>query len=313
MKECPVLRLCKAVDVSASPIEWVVDQIVPAGMLTILSGKDKTGKTVFAWEIIRAVTRGARLVEHFPVRQGPIVFLALDDPAVVTMERCDLLGLTDIEHLYFATPLDCQPNHFAFWQEVTKQVEEIKPSLIVVDALYLFIRGGGEALNQASAMGQVMQPLNTLAEATGAGVLVITHNAKGTDDVAGSFVIRAAAKQILRLKSVEGSISKRRLHVEGKLAEAREWCFDFKGPGHWKLADEEMENLTQTRAVVTTWLSSGSKGTVEAIATALSKRQADVRAVLRELVTDRIATIEKVVASGGGRPSQVYGMVSVPA
>jgi hypothetical protein len=65
----------------------VIDQIIPAGMLTLLSGKDKLGKTLLAWELCRSVLQGIPFVGHFPAMQGPVVFLALDDPATVTIYR----------------------------------------------------------------------------------------------------------------------------------------------------------------------------------------------------------------------------------
>lgn len=58
---------------------------------------------------------------------------------------------------------------------------------------------GRETLNDPGAMGPVMQALNRLARRPGAAVLLIAHDAKSGKDVAGSFVIRAAATVILRL------------------------------------------------------------------------------------------------------------------
>jgi len=301
----PVLTLRKAGDLVAESVSWTVDQIIPAGMLTVLSGKDKTGKTLMGWEIARAVTRGAPFLGHFPVESGAVVFLALDDPAVVIVERLDTLSLSDAPDLHVATPLDCKHTHQSFLREVERQVTQIGARLLIVDSLYLFLPSGHEALNQAGAMGPLMQNINGIAERTGASTLLITHDTKSGGDVAGSFVVRAAAKQIIRLCKDEHESTRRLLQVEGKLIERCDWTLEFKGPGAWALVDEEAEKFATTKALVRDWLKGGNQGTAETIACAVGKRRADVDTVVRQLLADGIVKVEPV-SKGRGRPCQVY-------
>jgi len=305
LNEKPVFNIRLAADVVAEPITWAVDQIVPSGMLTILSGKDKVGKTLFAWEIARAVCRGENFLGQFPATQGTVVFLGLDDPASVTVDRLEELGIREEPNLHVVTPLDCQPHAFTFWDEVQKQVDELDAQLVVVDALYLFLQGGSDAMNQAGGMAPVMRPLNKLAEETNASVLLITHDSKGGGDVAGSFVIRAAAKQILRLTGSADQSPRRTLHVEGKLIEGCKWSLEFKGPGSWRLVGEDAGRLAQTRDLVNTWLQEGNRGIVDTIARAISKRSDDVRTVLGVLLGEGSVTVESV-SGGRGRPAQEY-------
>jgi len=301
----PALTLRRAPDLRAAPISWAVDQIVPNGMLTLLSGKDKAGKTLFAWEITRAVLQGEPFLEQFPVTKGPVIFLGMDDPTVVTIDRLEQLGLRDTPDLYVATPWDSQHKHFGFWDEVQAQAQTLKPQLVVVDALYLFLAHSADAMNQAGSMGPVMEPLNKLTEQTGASVLLITHDSKSGGDVAGSFVIRAAAKQILRLEGKKDEPTRRILHVEGKLNERGLWTLKFGGPGKWALSDEETVFLGQTLTSVIDWLKQGNRGTTEAIADAVQKRRANVSMVLKQLVEEGLALTQQV-KSGKGRPRIEY-------
>jgi archaellum biogenesis ATPase FlaH len=298
----PALTLHLASKLVAKPVTWTVDQLIPSGMLTVLSGKDKSGKTLLAWEMVRAVLNGEPFLEQFSVANGPVIFLALDDPTVVTIDRLQQLGINDSPDLHVATPLDSQNKHYDFWKAVTAEARLIRPQLIVVDALYLFLEGGGESLNQAGAMARVMQPLNELAEETGASVLLITHDTKSGSDVAGSFVIRAAAKQILRLEGKKEEPSSRTLHIDGKLIEQCLWTFKFEGPGKWALSDEEDLNLAQTRADVTKWLQAGNRGTAVSIAEVIRRRPATVRMVLTRAVEEGLVLQEKV-KHGVGRPA----------
>ena len=221
------------------------------------------------------------------------------------MDRLEQLGIQEVPDLYVVTPLDCQPHAFTFWEQVQRKVDEIDPLLVVVDALYLFLHGPSDAMNQAGGMAPVMNPLNKLAEETKASVLLITHDSKSGGDVAGSFVIRAAAKQILRLTSNNHS-SRRSLHVEGKIIERCEWTLEFNGPGSWRLTDEGAERLIQTKALVKSWLQAGNRGTVEAIAKAIAKRPADVRTVLGLLQMEGEPVSMEHVSRGRGRPAQEY-------
>lgn len=160
-------------------------------------------------------------------------------------------------------------------------------------------------------MHPVMATFNQLTEKTGVSIVLIAHDNKSGMDVAGSFVIRAAARQILRLSASDSASSKRVLRVEGKIIEAGQWTLDFDGPGQWKLVNSEAEKLGQTKAAVTAWLQKGQVGTVEEIAKAVEKRRADVGTVLVQLEAEGLVKAENVV-SGKGRPRHVYRWVFGP-
>lgn len=302
----PVLSLRKASELQADPVAWTVDRLVPAGMLTVLSGKDKAGKTLFAWEIIRSVLTGTPFLSHFPVTQGPVIFLTLDDPAAITMDRLQQLELSECPDLHIATPLTAQPTANRFWDEVVAQAQAINPKLVVVEALYLFLNIGNEASNQAGAMAPLMKKINGIAEVVGSSVLLITHNAKGTGDVAGSFAIRASAKQILRLESVQNQPGRRTLKVEGKLIQSFDWDLSFNGPGSWSLDEAEGLALGQVTNAVSEWLREGNHGTVDEIARALSKRTDDVRTVLGAVQSEGHVAQDSARSVGRGRPRQEY-------
>jgi hypothetical protein len=216
--------------------------------------------------------------------------------------------------LLVATPLDCQPTHPGFWAEVEAQVRALKPGLVIIDALYLFVQGAQDAMNHATSMQKVMQPLNDLAERTGTAVLIIAHDKKAGGDVAGSFVIRAAAKQILRLTARDpGTPSPfRRLDVEGKLVERTNWTLHFTGPGAWALVDEEANRLSTTKDAVAAWLASGQTGTAAEIAKAVTKRRGDVDISLQQLDQDG-ALSKRRIGEGRGRRRLIFSFNSGPA
>lgn len=301
----PVLTLRKPWDVNVSSLEWVIDQIVAAGMLTLLSGKDKLGKTLLAWEFCRSVLQGTPFVGQFHATQGSVVFLALDDPATVTMHRLDCLNLAEQPNLDLATPADCNLASKGFWTRLGEEIDRIHPRLLIIDSLYLLLPAGAESMNQAGGMGPLMNEFNKICERTGAAIVLITHDTKQGETVAGSFVIRAAAKQILRLTGVPDASHGRVLRIEGKLVEKMDWTLQFNGPGDWTLIDSQAKELATTAAAVRDHLDRGEKGTSEEIAQALGKRRIAVDSALRLLVNEGFATCDEVHGKRG-RPPKVY-------
>jgi hypothetical protein len=190
-------------------------------------------------------------------------------------------------------------------------IGEIRPRLVIVDALYLLLPGGAESMNQAGSMGPLMSEFNKICESSGTAILLITHDTKSADTVAGSFVIRAAAKQILRLTGDPNDSQGRILRIEGKLIEKMDWMFQFKGPGEWSLIDSQAKELATTAAAVRDYLDRGEKGTSEEIAQTLGKRRTVVDSALRLLLKEGFATCEKVQGRRG-QPRKVYQKNSCP-
>jgi hypothetical protein len=193
--------------------------------------------------------------------------------------------------------------------ELTRRAKKRRARLIILDALYLLLPPGRETLNDPGAMGPIMQALNRLAHETGAAVLLITHDSKGGGDVAGSFVIRAAAKVIMRLTRVGGHLSPRRMLLmdKNKLGQKRTWHLQFEGPGAWKvLGAARSDHEQELRRRVREFLKAGGTGTARQIAKTVSHRIGAVTRVLKRFVeVGRVAAV-KVHRNHAGRPSLRY-------
>ncbi len=322
--------LRRPVEVKGSNVTWLIEHILPAKTLTMLSGKDKLGKTLLAWEMARAVVTGHKLFGKLPVEQpGLVVFLALDDPMFLTGERLDRLGLRNAESLRLATPQEMAIENlenidrlgevlFSNIRDELKR-QDLKPVLIILDALYLLLPSGEKAMNDAALMVPLVRNLNRLARDVQAAVLVVTHDRKSGGDVAGSFVIRAGAKQILRLTTKAKGKGNRTLKVEGKFSTPDSLVLDFKGPGAWRLIKGlkgMKQNLQRKSAfdAVAAYLEAGGSGTVKQVATAVARNEGAVRKALTKLDSRGKADRKRVPPKGGtGRPRGVWYGTSAPA
>lgn len=162
--------LLAAAEAEAPAVTELVEGLLPDGMLAVLSGKDKNGKTLLAQEIVRAILTGRPLLGRFPVRAGPVVAAFLDDPMSITLGRLATLGVRRHANLYLAEPQRLGDNPFAFLDRLETEGLLFGPVLIVLDALYLLTPTSADAANDAARMTPILRRLDQLATRTRAAV-----------------------------------------------------------------------------------------------------------------------------------------------
>ncbi len=318
-----VTGLVPAAELKNEPVTYLVEGLIPRGMLALLSGRDKRGKTLLAQEIVRSVLTGKQFLGHFTVQQCPVAAFFLDDPEGLTSERLHVLGIHDHPDLYVSTSKRADlENPEVFLREIAVAAKKRGTVLIVLDALYLFVPHGRDTANDQARMAPVMGQLNWLAETTGAAILLIAHDAKSGLDVAGSHVIRAAAKTILRLvlpKSAEEDpddgpgTPQRVLKVESKLAQSSSLALELRGVGDWQFMGTQQAFAAETlKGLIVSHLTSGEAGTVEEIARTLNRRSKNVQEAIEALLGEgRIYSGKE--SSRGGRPRLVYSTRDFPS
>jgi hypothetical protein len=285
-------------------------------MVTVLSGKDGLGKTLLGLEMARAVLKSKPFLGKFSVKQGPVWAMLLDDPVSMIMERLKTLRLHKEDNLWIMTDEKFTPGQpvetlAELKARALKGDESVRPRLIILDALYLLLPEGQGTINDPGAMGPVMYALNQLAHATGAAVVVITHDAKGRNDVAGSFAIKAAAKVILRVArpSREGFQSAMRELIidKNRLGPRYRLRVRLDGVGEWTLLRSlQTQRLRTVKIALKGYLMSGQLGSADEIARAIKHRRNDTVTVLEHFV--RKGDVQAVKAASGkrGRPSIAY-------
>jgi hypothetical protein len=283
-------------------------------MLALLSGKDKRGKTLLAQEIVKAVLTGAPFLDQFEARQGPVIAAFMDDPFGLTLERLTTLQIKEHPHFDLVSPLSFDGDANSFLGKLEAVAKKLNPRLIVIDALYQLVPPGANAGNDQARMGPLMGRLNRLAEGSGASVLLVCHDGKSGLDVAGSHVVRAAAKVILRLtlptgaesNADDGPITPRRiLKIESKVEAASAWALECRGCGQWDfLGDPGAVRASDVLEAVRQHLIDGNTGTRKEIAESLKKRSEAVGEALAKLCDDGFAVA--VTEPTKGRPKTIY-------
>lgn len=325
----PRVRFRRGSDLDATPITYVVEDMLPAGMLGALGGKDGMGKTLLGLEMIRGVLTGQKLFDRFAVQQGTVFALFLDDPEFLVRERLAVMGILDHPDLLVATENDVDMSDpkamLASLIELLKAAVP-RPTFVFVDALYLFIPSGGSSDqgNSAGAMAPVIEAFNQVTRETGSALLLVAHDNKAGSDIAGSYAIRAGLKSIIRLllppaiakKVAKGDEEARdtpeRMLQLNKLKTGRpgSWYLRLDGPGQWAFhgtAQAYRKATLPARVIECLWGRGDS--TVEEIAKDLKARPFEVRRACVTLhLADEITRGERPRDDGKpGRDATTYG------
>lgn len=313
----------------ATPITYAVEDMLPAGMLGALGGKDGMGKTLLGMEIIKCVLTGEKLFGRFAVQPGTVYAMFLDDPEFLVRERLDGMGILDHPALHVATENDVDmtdPKAMLTALIALLKAAEPRPTFIFVDALYLFIPSGGasDQGNSAGAMAPVIEAFNQVTRETGSALLLVAHDNKAGSDIAGSYAIRAGCKSILRMllppaiakKVAKGDeeareTSERMLQLN-KLKTGRpgSWYLRLEGPGQWTFhggAAAYRRSTLPARVLESLW--GRGPSTADEIAKDIKARKVEViQACGRLYLADQITKDERAREDGKpGRGATIYG------
>ena len=201
--------------------KWVVDDLMPAESLMVMSGEPKTGKTWMALEIALGIASGTSAFGEFDCQQGEVAMFLTETMAAELKERIvnliprGGLGKITVEPM---THIDlCDDMQVA---ELIASVRLSTPDckLVVLDPLK-HLHSADE--NDATSMGEVMKKLMAIRTVLGCTVLVTHHSKKpqkgstgrpGTS-MRGSGVIHGAVDGGIYLTS-EGQPLKSKVNVE---------------------------------------------------------------------------------------------------
>jgi AAA domain/Domain of unknown function (DUF3854) len=222
-----------------SPLEYSVPAIVPEGM-TILVGPPKSLKSWMVAAIGLAVADGKIVFGHLPVKQRPVLYLALEDGDRRLQERFRLLqdGAPLPARMHYMTkvaPEQVIPTIEAFLARCPNE----KP-LIILDTFGKVKppkRSGQESYQADYDFAGALK--ETIDKCPGASLLVVHHTRKMAagdfiDAVSGTHGIAGAADAVLVLKR-ERLKSEAVLAVTGRDVPEREYALLLKDDVRWWL------------------------------------------------------------------------------
>ena len=186
-------------DVAAEDVSWLWPGRIPAGMISVLDGPPKVGKSSVVVDLAARITTG----RSWPVGVGKnepraVILIGHEDsPAHTIRPRLDAAGadparvhlLTEIAGRLPELPTDVD--------EIEKAIVSTRAALVVFDPISAYL--GGADLHRDNEVRAALAPLAAVAERTGAAILFLRHLRKsgGVDAISrglGSVAIGALAR-----------------------------------------------------------------------------------------------------------------------
>ena len=217
--------------------QWIVPELLPTGLAS-LAGRPKLGKSWLALQLAAAVAAGGSFLER-PVKEGRVLFIALEDPPRRLRQRVKRLWVARGAPLQFYTtwpPLNQEQGRY----ELEQTVAEWKPRLVVIDTLARAYDRRME-WNSVSEATEAMGALQRLAHEHECCILTVDHHKKAglvanvVDDLLGSTGKAAVVDTAWGLYK-DRSRGNAILRVTGRDVDGCELALRFSGGGRcWEV------------------------------------------------------------------------------
>lgn len=206
-----VFTLDEFLSQTSEAMEFVVPGMLPVGETALLIGTPGCGKTLLATDLAFAVATGEADFLGETVRQGRVLLISADESPASTRAKLLRRGFRseDSDCLRVIPSFD-----MAQLGTLEQQLEDFRPTLVIVDSLRRINHGGNISENSA----EFADSLYTLKELLGrykAAGLIIHHCGKsreavGVDKVRGSGAIAGAVwgvwslEQVVKMVEIDG-------------------------------------------------------------------------------------------------------------
>lgn len=183
-----VLTVEQILAVKRSKPKMLIESLIPIPGAVLISGPQKSGKTVLAVQAAIAVASGRPLMDNFRIIEpGPVLFIEQDDPAgAASIQEYLNASLTPVKgipfHLVEHVPYTFGPEFLSWLQS---QITALECKFIVLDsytALRPHRRAGGDIVKVEY---DELAMLDVLAKRNNCTILVLTHDSKAAKSSRG--------------------------------------------------------------------------------------------------------------------------------
>jgi archaellum biogenesis ATPase FlaH len=212
-------------DVGAGQITWVVEGLVPAGNLWLLTGDPGSGKSTVASAMAYAVAMGLDFAGRHTTKR-PVVILDRENPVDTVLDRFQRLGITTSADFRVLGQWAGEDPPAPDSSKLVEWVARCEPKPIIVIDSFIRFHPGDE--NSSTDTREYMNRFRVLA-AAGATPILLHHTGKSekSQDYRGSSDIKAAIDigyKLTQIGTAESSLSlvalnafKQRVQVESHL------------------------------------------------------------------------------------------------
>lgn len=217
-------------DVETKQIDWLWFPYLPKGMVSIVQGDPKCGKTFMLIDIISRITRGdykPLSCEKFDV--GNVIFQNSDDPIEYSLKERFEKQKADTTRV-FCVDEKQEKLYFNSLEKLEKLIEEQKPVLVVIDPIQAYM--GDCDSNSMVQVRNALAPLKILAEQYNVAIVLVQHLKKGNETKAiykgaGSIDFVGFARSMLMVVKDTGNDERLFIHTTSNVAKEGH-CLSYK-------------------------------------------------------------------------------------
>ncbi len=188
-------------DVVEKDLPWLWKGFIPDCNITVVSGRGGVGKGYWWADFVSRVTTDGKMPDWTVGKTGPVILAIAEDSHEYTVKSrlrvngCDLSRVHTIEGLKRVDETG-EELEIAFTLEhvaaLEREVQRVKPTLVIVDPIGSFIGGKTEA-NADNAVRAILTPLAMMAEKYAFACVVVAHHRKSAGESADDLVLSSRA------------------------------------------------------------------------------------------------------------------------
>jgi len=177
-----ILSVKQILDTDFGPEVWAIDQLVPQGSITAITGMPGSYKTWLTLEIARCISRGSDFLGHFKTNLGKVLIIDKENNIRYIQKRLKALGVDDDAIYYFKRPENFFIDDKKSFDTLLDIIKGLKIDLVIFDS---FVRMHNGDENEARAVSKIIAAFRKM---TGKGptVIFIHHNRKESASTQGT-------------------------------------------------------------------------------------------------------------------------------
>jgi hypothetical protein len=178
-KAAPLTSVC-AKDVKIKPVVWLWKGWLPRGKVGVIDGSPGLGKSTITLDLAARITSGQPMPDGAGSATGPVVLVSYEDDSGDTIVPRFLAAGGDLNGLHLVKGVQgapfTMPEHTG---KLADLIDALDAVLVVIDPLMAALSGDVKT-GIDHHIRRTLAPLKSVAEATGATVMLVRHLNKQT-------------------------------------------------------------------------------------------------------------------------------------
>lgn len=266
--------------------EWLWRGYLAPGVVTLLAGRPKAGKSTLTFALLAALSRGSEFLGQ-PVRSAHVLLLS-EEPAVTIREKATRFGIVE-SRLIETLPRDAARG--LHWEKVIdeagKHCRAQGAEILVVDTLNSWAGLAYDDENKAGAMMAAVEPLLAAAD-NGLAILALVHQRKSPgshgEAIRGSNALPGSVEIVAELERVSMPDTARALYADSRFQTATpsKQLIELTGDGYILRAPAEVRNDQDRDKILVALKASREPLTADQLADATGLRKPHVYELLHD-------------------------------